>query len=770
MDHLWKGRWIQDPRFAALSPRNLLHKQRCPVDLPPHDPSLQNVHMFVRKVLDLPGEIATATLTITADDYYYLYVNGRFVGQGPAPAYHFHYNVNTWDLVDSLVPGRNVLAVHVYYQGLRNRVWNSADYRQGMFAGLAATTKAGQEIAVASDDTWRIRICPAYKTAGIIGYDTQFAEDIDGRLLDHAWRDVGFDDSGWDRPATRALDETDYTFVSQGTPPLAISKVSPVVLRQREPGRYVLDFGREITGRLAMRLQGPAGHRLEVRCGEELHGDGSVRHEMRCNCKYEDFWTLAGLSQETIEFCDYKAFRYAEVLNVPGELDSGGIWAIVRHYPYDEHAASWRSSHPVLDDIWGICVNGVRGCCQETMVDCPSREKGPYLNDAAVTAHSHMLLTGDTRLTRKMIEDAALSSRICPGLMAVAPGSFMQEIAEASLLWPVLLWEYRQHSGDDAFLREMLPVLDGVMHYFQRHENATGLLENVCEKWNLVDWPANCRDSYDFDLSSTTGGQGCQAVLNAHYYRCLEACRSIRGAAGMDVEPLARKLEAMREGFVRTFRNVRSGLFVDAVGSNHASLHANAMALCAGLVPPEAQPAVISLLRDKGMACGVWFANFLLQGLIAVGQVDLAFDLMTCDEPRSWRNMLQEGATACMEAWGADQKWNTSFCHAWASAPVVLLVEHFLGIRHAAPGWRAIRVQPQMPRALKSASLHLPLPQGRLSVTYARSDRMELYSLYVPPEIQVVGPVEAATRWQTRTSDPKRGAYLYERILRQDVL
>ncbi len=766
MNHPWKARWIQDPRFAGLAPRNLMHKQRFPVDLPPHDPALQNVHMFVRKTFDLAGEIAAARLTITADDYYHLYVNGRFVGQGPASAYHFHYNVNTWDIADKVVAGQNVIALHVYYQGLRNRVWNSADYRQGMFAELILTTKAGQEIVIASDDTWRIRISPAYKAAGIIGYDTQFTEDIDARLLDQGWREVDFDASGWDQPAVRDLAETDYTFVPQVTPPLTVYKVSPTILRQLGSSRYILDFSREITGRLAMRLQGPAGHRLAVRCGEELNDEGSVRHEMRCNCKYEDFWTLAGLPQETVEFFDYKAFRYAEVLNVPGTLNSGDIWAIVRHYPYDDHAASWRSSYPVLDDIWTICANGVRGCCQESIVDCPSREKGQYVNDAVVSAHSHMLLTGDTRLTRKVIEDAALSRSICPGLMAVAPGSFMQEIAEASLLWPVLLWEYYQHSGDDAFLHEMLPVLDGVMHYFQRHENATGLLENVCEKWNLVDWPDNCRDSYDFDLSPATGGQGCQAVLNAHYYRFVEACRSIRCAAGLEVGSLARKLDGMREGFGRTFRNVRSGLFVDAVGSNHASLHANAMALCAGLVPVEAQPAVIAFLRGKGMACGVWFANFLLQGLIAAGQADLAFDLMTCEEPRSWRNMLEEGATACMEAWGADQKWNTSFCHAWASTPVALLVEHFLGIRHAEPGWRAIHLQPRMPRVLKNASLHLLLPQGRLSVTYTRSERMELYSLYVPPEVRVTGPVETASRWQIRTADAKRGAYLFERTLK----
>jgi alpha-L-rhamnosidase len=761
MDQPGKALWLQDPRFAGLVPRDLLHKQAAATSLPPHDPSLQNVHMLVRKTFDLPGDVATASLAISADDYYHLYINGHFVGQGPAPAYHFHYNVNTWDVTARLVAGRNVLAVQVYYQGLCNRVWNSADYRQGMFAELTVTTKAGRQIVVPSDDTWRMRISPAWRTSCSIGYDTQFAEDVDGRLLEPGWRETGFDDSAWTRPAAHELRQTDYTFVPQSTPPLAVYDAWPALLRHVAAGRYLADFGREITARISMRVHGPAGHRVEVRYGEELSGDGSARYQMRCNCLYRDIWTLAGLPQETIEFFDYKGFRYVEVLNMPGDLDAGDIRAIVRHYPFDAHASGFRSSHPVLDDIWSLCANAVRDCCQETVVDCPTREKGQYINDAFVTAHSQMLLTGDTRLARKVLEDAALSAGICPGLMAVAPGSVMQEMAEASLLWPALLWEYYQHSGDEAFLKQMLPVLDGLMHYFQRHENATGLLEDVCEKWNLVDWPASCRDGYDFDLSNG-GGQGCQAVLNAHYYRMVETCSRVYQAAGLDAEPLDRKRKALREAFVRTFRNARSGLFVDAVGSNHASLHASAMALCAGLVPVETQFAVVSFLRSKGMACGVWFANFLLQGLIAAGQADLAFDLMVADEPHSWRNMLQEGATACMEVWGADQKWNTSFCHAWASSPVVLLVEEFLGIAHALPGWQAIRIQPRMPRALKSVSLHLTLPQGRLSATYGRSERMEMYSLYVPPEVRVLGP-DSAKGWQVRTADKNRGAYLFER-------
>ncbi len=764
MEHVWTARWIQDPRFSGLAPRDLLHPEHQPRDLPAHEPGLRNVHMLVRKEFDLPEPPGRAELLITADDYYLLYINGEFVGQGPAPAYHFRYNVNAWDVSDRLTAGRNVIAVHVYYQGLRNRVWNSADYRQGMLAELVVRTAAGGHVLVASDATWRMRISEAYRAGPIIAYDTQFAEDIDGRLLERGWQQAGFDDAAWTAPAERAVEQTDYTFVMQSTPPPAVYDVEPVEVRRLGQGRYRLDFGREITGRLKVRVAGPAGHRIEVRCGEELEPDGSVRYRMRCNCDYQDFYTLAGVDGEQVEFFDYKAFRYAEVLGAAGEVGAGDVRAIVRHYPWPDSAATLRTSNPVLDEIWAICANGVRCCCQETIVDCPSREKGQYLNDAAVSAHAHMLLTGDTRLTRKALADAAASGRFCPGLAAVAPGSFMQEIAEASLLWPVLLREYYLHSGDEAFLREMLPVLDGLVHYFQRHENEGGLLADLQEKWNLVDWPANARDGYDFDLSPRTGGQGCQCVLNGHYYRFLEAVADCRLAAGLDVaRAWQRRRAAFTEAFTRTFQDSRTGLFVDAVGSNHSSLHANAMALCAGLVSPAALPAVLSLLQAKGMACGVWFASFLLQGLIQAGQSELAIYLMTRDDPRSWQNMLGEDATACFEAWGVDQKWNTSLCHAWAAGPVALLVEGMLGVQHVEAGWRAVRIEPRMPRMLQSVALQLPLPAGTLNVSYSRSGRLEICSVHLPREVRLVEPSRGPGCWQVRTADAARGAWLLER-------
>lgn len=81
---------------------------------------------------------------------------------------------------------------------------------------------------------------------------------------------------------------------------------------------------------------------------------------------------------------------------------------------------------------------------------------------------------------------------------------------------------------------------------------------------------------------------------------------------------------------------------------------------------------------EKGLSCGVYFSYFVLKALCRMGRYEQALALILSDGEHSWRQMLSEGATTCFEAWGKEQKHNTSLCHPWASAPVILLAEDIL--------------------------------------------------------------------------------------------
>jgi alpha-L-rhamnosidase len=135
-----------------------------------------------------------------------------------------------------------------------------------------------------------------------------------------------------------------------------------------------------------------------------------------------------------------------------------------------------------------------------------------------------------------------------------------------------------------------------------------------------------------------------------------------------------------------------------------------------GLVPDETIKRVVDLIREKRLSCGVYQVYFLLKGLARVGEYDLVYELLTSEDEHSWANMIREGATTCFEAWGKDQKWNTSLCHPWASAPIPVLIEDIIGLKPAKPGWEAIRFTSHIPQSLRNLTLEITTLQGKIRV------------------------------------------------------
>ncbi|MDF2663415.1 MAG: alpha-L-rhamnosidase, partial [Paenibacillus sp.] len=264
VDKHWSARWIMDEAFFGLKPIDLYRKELEAYNGPKHRDDLKNRHMLARKTFVLKEPFDRAILDITADDTYKLYINGQFVGQGPAQGNYYHYYYNRHDVTSLLREGDNVIAVHVYYQGLVCRAFNSGDYRQGLIAELSVDGR----IAARTDSSWKIERAREYEDGGIIGYDTQYLEHIDNRLKLTGWRKAEFDDTAWLQPFVHEAD--DHRLFEQPTPPLSVYTVKPARIAPIAGGEgYSIDFGEERTGQFTMKAQGSPGQTVEIRCGEE---------------------------------------------------------------------------------------------------------------------------------------------------------------------------------------------------------------------------------------------------------------------------------------------------------------------------------------------------------------------------------------------------------------------------------------------------------------------------------------------------------------------
>ena len=172
--------------------------------------------------------------------------------------------------------------------------------------------------------------------------------------------------------------------------------------------------------------------------------------------------------------------------------------------------------------------------------------------------------------------------------------------------------------------------------------------------------------------------------------------------------------EAVWRAFIKAFRR-EDGLFRDAVSSEHTAIHSAVLPLYYGITPREDVPAAVRLIRERGLCCGVYMACFVLKALARNGEYALMNELMLSEGEHSWANMLREGATTCWEAWGKDQKWNTSLCHPWASAPIIVLFEDAAGIRPLEPGYARVSQTPHAPESWGDISLTIGTVRGRLT-------------------------------------------------------
>lgn len=667
MTYQFRGKWITDGEFANLEKRNVFHRQLEPVNLPCEEH--RNCHILFRKQFYCEKEIKNAKIYISADDYYKLYINGEFVAQGPASAYHFQYPYNGLDIEKYLKPGKNLIAVHTLYQGLINRVWQSGDNRHGMILDLWVN----EELMLASDETFKTARHSAYHEIGTAGYDTQFLEEYDARSPEVGFEREMFDDSAWEEAKLSHCE--DHILKEQSTSMLSFEKILPVELSCEKTAenykKIIVDFGAVYVGYLQFKGKGDTGKKILIRCGQELSEDGSVRYEMRCNCKYEEAMILSG-EECTLDWFDYKSFRYAELV-LPKDCEAMDICLIARHYPFTlkTRLKPEYAEDPDLRMIWNLCVRTIQYGVQEVIQDCMDREKGFYVGDGCYTLLTHMLLTQDDSITRKLIDDAFSADFITDGLVTCLDCSMMQEIAEYPLmLISLVLWHYRL-TGDKEYLAVNYPKVKKLLEAYRRDYEKGGLLRNL-DKWCVVEWPKNFRHGYDVEIEEGKVCRSAHISINAYY---LNAIKIANQMAELLEEPMYRDEEEVKKAFFQAFYLKERHVFRDGEETEHISLVGNLFPFAFGILPDEqCREVIIQMLEKEKISSVALFCSFLaLQGLLLSGRKDLVKEALL--DENAWKRMLREGATATFEGWGKDSKWNTSLFHLTLSYAAVFMAD-----------------------------------------------------------------------------------------------
>ena len=122
------------------------------------DYTVYNQTIIARKTFRLPAA-GLATLRITADSFYRLYLNGQWVNDGPCRSWPEHFQYDVLDVTPYLRAGDNEIRIIARYYGVGD--FHHVPRQPGLLAQLDVSRPGGKTQTVGTDGTWETAVLRA---------------------------------------------------------------------------------------------------------------------------------------------------------------------------------------------------------------------------------------------------------------------------------------------------------------------------------------------------------------------------------------------------------------------------------------------------------------------------------------------------------------------------------------------------------------------------------------------------------------------------------
>jgi len=742
-------------------------------------------YFYTVKEFTLPDRVREYQLNITADSYYLVYLNGKFVGRGPVRGTDNTLFFDTYPVTFFLQPGKNVIAVLFYSPERPNTIaaavtpalnaeipgvvktdrswriskayewqtdvpdytvstgameyrnfrlsggnWTLMENRTWPFAKVVKNAKLGKKQLLPRDVPFlksrmlAAKLVGSYETGSV---DAPSIDDLAAFLRDEPWRPL---------PAAR-MPEREWS----GKTPLTI-------FGDKEGNGAVLifDFGREFTGFLNLEVAGPAGTTVDISYGESLTGDGKIATAITPEWQLVDRYILDDKINNIGTSLYERGGKLVQVVfrNFRRKLEISRAEVEMTRYPYG-HPGSFLSSDEVLNTIYANCVETIKACTMDVFVDCPWRERSFWVNDLVVENKISLLLFGPAEVHKRaffLAFDQQLASGLLPAVCPEPePGKFA--LAPTSLLVIDALHDYWLHSGDVATVRRYFPQLLKILDAFEALCGGDGLIQTPPDAWwTFYDW------SFELNYYNFTGCK--ESMINYLYIIAVKDVLALAEAAqvGADTANLQQRVDRIREAVSNTF--VVDGLLHDPVNvqkSAHISPRedftgqtalssqlAHALALLSGETPEKHRSSFTGALADPaGLLMPELYLHYYV--LRAMAQNDLKMQALARIR-NLWGKIAATGHPTVFEygvhQFAKDGKQPfASLCHGFAIAPVEFMISYILGIRPLAPGMSEVVFDPDL-LDLEFAEGKVSTPLGQISVSLRRQDGAVRVKLELP--------------------------------------
>ena len=718
-----------------------------------------------RRRFDL-GEVPRRFIVhVSADNRYRLFVNGKAVCFGPARSDLAHWNFETVDIAPFLVRGENVVAA---------LVWNMGEYAAvGQISNQTAFLLQGDSISEEVLNTgvsWRVLRDSAYSPcstdAGRVLHAYYVAgpgDAVDGSRYPWGWEQPGYPDSGW----ARAVDVAGAVGTGYGTDNLwtlvprtiplmeeTLQRISAVrrgnldgsfiqgghavVIPAHDSGVVLLDQGYNTVAYPELLVSKGKGSLVRLTYAEALfdaNGQKGNRNDIEGKTIAGDYdlFRPDGGARRLFRPLWMRTYRYLQLNIVTGDepLVIEDLYGKYTGYPFRQNA-SFSSNDSSLRELWDIGWRTARLCAGENYFDCPYYEQLQYEADTRIQALISLYISGDDRLMRKAITDF-YNSRVAEGLtQGRYPSNRLQVIPPFSLFWISMIYDYWMHRKDDAFIREKLFAVKGVLDWYEQRVDAAHGMLGPMRWWNFVDWnnafpngvPDGATDGNSSIISLQLAYTLQQAAAIFGYYKDTAASRHY----GLLADRLS------RETYRQCFDGAR-GEMANTPAKKTFSQHASIMGVLTGSVPAAQAHAVMEhVLEDSTLSqCTFYYRFYLTRALKMAGMADGYYASL-----KPWREMVANGLTTFAE----NPDPTRSDCHAWSASPVYDFLSTICGINPASPGFATVSVRPALGQLVEVRGA-MPHPLGVIRVHL-----MRVHAHGVVGEVELPAGVSGDFYWE----------------------
>ncbi|MDZ7357359.1 MAG: glycoside hydrolase family 78 protein [candidate division KSB1 bacterium] len=675
--------------------------------------------IYLRKEFQTSGPIKSARAYVCGLGYYELRINGQKVGDHVLdPAQTDYQRAALYACYDITAYLESQNAIGVILGNGRHIKLYGYDLPK-LFLQIHIEYQSGEKQVIISDGTWKVSHGPVMEN-GIY-----FGERYDARFEMPGWDRPDFDDSHWQN----AIVVQGTKLAAQLLPPIRKTKtLRPQKISSPDSGCYVVDFGQNFTGWVKLTVQGPAGTEIRLRYAELLHEDGRLNTAPNQKAEATDTFILSGAGQETFEpKFTYHGFRYVEISGFPGVPTPDNIEGCFVHTEV-EPSGQFSCSNELINRIHQNVLWGQLSNLHSLPTDCCQRdERYGWLGDAHLAAEQAIFNFDMANVYIKFLDDIQHSQKENGSLPDIAPnylgpdGTHPADPAWGSA-YLIIAWYLYWYYGDAHVLERHYPSMKKYVEFLC--SQAEGHLIKKLGKYG--DWcpPGSIEPKrtkleltstwfYYYDtLLLSQMAEVIEKVSDAQFYRSLaEQIKTAFNAAYLENDQYA-------------------GHWMSPVARS-VDQTSNVLPLYLDMVPADKKEAVLNKLlhsiindHDYHLDTGIIGTRYLLDVLTDNGHADIAYRIATQRSYPSWGYMIGEGATTLWERWEKITSGGmNSHNHIMLGSVDAWFYRAIAGINCIEPGWKKIRIKPEVFGDLKYATAKVKTVRGEIFVSWQKSEQ-----------------------------------------------